>query len=69
MKLIKNNILLISGVVIGAIAGYFYYVYVGCNSGSCSITSKPFNSTAYGAVMGGLFLSLFKKDKKENSSQ
>jgi hypothetical protein len=28
------------------------------------ITSKWHNSTAYGAVMGGLFLSIFKKENK-----
>lgn len=60
-----KNILTIVGVAIGAIAGYFYWKFVGCSSGSCAITSKPLNSTLYGAVMGGLLLSTFKKDKKK----
>ena len=50
------------GIAIGALAGYGYYYYVGCASGSCAITSKPLNSTLYGAVMGGLFFNLFVKD-------
>ncbi len=64
-KFVKKNLLSIFGVTIGAIAGYLYWKLVGCNSGSCAITSKPLNSTIYGAVMGGLLFSLFQKNKKE----
>lgn len=53
------------GIVVGAIAGYLYYFYVGCASGSCSITSKPINSTLYGALMGGLVFNLFIKTPKK----
>ncbi len=55
------------GVVFGLISGYAYYHYVGCASGTCSITSKPLNSTLYGGIMGGLLFSMigdfFKKKK------
>jgi hypothetical protein len=65
-----QNKLLIIGVVLGAIAGFMYWKLVGCNSGTCAITSKWHNSTAYGAVMGGLFLSIFKKkETKENNER
>ena len=61
----KKAILLTSiGVVVGAIAGYAYYYYVGCADGSCAITSKPLNSTLYGSLMGGLLFNLFVKEKK-----
>ncbi len=53
----------ILGVIIGAIGGYLYYHYIGCSSGSCMITSKPINSTLYGAVMGGLLSNSFEKKK------
>ncbi len=53
------------GVVVGAIAGYAYYHYVGCASGTCMITSKPTNSTLYGALMGGLLFNLFIKEEKK----
>lgn len=53
------------GVVVGAIAGYAYYHYVGCASGTCMITSKPINSTLYGALMGGLLFNLFIKEEKK----
>lgn len=33
------------GVLAGAVAGYAYYYFVGCASGSCAITSNPVNST------------------------
>lgn len=61
MQFIKKNALVIAGITVGAVAGYLYYYYIGCSSGTCPITSKPLNSSAYGAVMGGLLLSLFKK--------
>jgi len=62
MNLIKNHKLTIIGAVVGAIGGYLYYHYVGCASGTCPITSKPLNSTLYGAVMGGLLLNIFQKE-------
>lgn len=58
--------LIIAGILIGSVAGFLYWKFVGCNSGTCAITSNPTNSTLYGAVMGGLFFSLFKKDKKKH---
>lgn len=55
------------GVFIGLISGFTYYHYVGCASGTCSIISKPLNSTLYGGLMGGLLFSMigdfFKKKK------
>ena len=61
MKIFKNHWLSIIGIVLGAIAGYGYYAQVGCASGTCAITSSPVNSTLYGAMMGGLLFSAFKK--------
>lgn len=63
--IIKYRLILI-GIVLGAIAGYMYYYFIGCSSGTCAITSKPVNSTAYGAMMGGLLFNMFKKEKKVN---
>lgn len=60
----KTLILLLSGVVLGAVGGYLYYYYVGCVTGTCAITSRPLNSTLYGAVMGGLLFNLFDVRKK-----
>ncbi len=63
MNYILKHKLVLIGVVAGAIVGYLYYHFVGCGSGSCAITSKPLNSTLYGAVMGSLFLSILKGEK------
>ncbi len=65
MNFIKKNLLVIIGVIIGAISGYLYWKYVGCLSGTCAITSKPTNSTLYGMLMGGLVFSLFPSSKKK----
>ena len=53
------------GIAIGAIAGYLYYFYIGCVSGTCAITSNPLNSTLYGALMGGLVFNMFVKSHKK----
>lgn len=41
-------------VVIGGVLGFAYYKFVGCRTGTCPITSNPFISVLYGAVIGGL---------------
>jgi len=56
----KRNLI---GITLGAVAGFLYWKFVGCSSGTCMITSKPINSTLYGAVMGFLVAGIFKKDK------
>jgi phage shock protein E len=61
-KLLSYKLLII-GIGLGAISGYLYYHYLGCASGTCAITSKPLNSTAYGAIMGGLISDMFKSKK------
>ena len=60
---VKHKLTLI-GIALGAIGGFFYWQQIGCDSGSCAITSNPLNNTVYGSVMGGLFLSIFKKNSK-----
>lgn len=65
MNFIKKNLLIFVGIAIGAIAGYLYWKYVGCLSGTCAITSNPTNSTIYGSAMGGLLFSLFKPEKNK----
>ncbi len=60
---LKKHVWAIVGVTLGALAGYLYWKHVGCVTGTCPITSKPLNSTAYGALLGGLILSIFQKNK------
>jgi hypothetical protein len=48
-------------VAIGATAGFAYYYFIGCVSGTCPITSNPWISTAYGALLGFFILPSCKK--------
>ena len=68
MNFIIKNKLSILGIVVGAIGGFLYYYYIGCASGTCPITSKPLNSTIYGAVMGSLLFGFFQPDKSKQVS-
>ena len=61
----KVIIITIIGVIVGAITGYAYYYYLGCASGTCSITSKPLNSSLYGAVLGGLLFNTISDYRKK----
>jgi len=63
-QFLRNNRLTLVGVFIGLIGGYLYYHYVGCASGTCPITSKPLNSTLYGALLGGLLFNAIQKTPK-----
>ena len=60
MKILgKKRVPSLIGALVGAIAGYLYYYFIGCSTGSCAITSNPFNSSIYGLVMGYLLISVF----------
>ncbi len=41
-------------ILLGASAGYAYYYFIGCASGTCPITGNAWISTAYGALLGFL---------------
>lgn len=53
--------------LLGAIAGFAYYHYIGCASGTCAITSNPYISTLYGAALA-LLLVPSPQSKKENTN-
>lgn len=54
---------------IGLIAGWAYWYFVGCSSGSCAITFNPYNSMGYGALMGILLTWDTAKKKKHESAE
>ena len=74
IKMTKKAVTIVLPILVGALGGYLYYYFIGCNNG-CAITSSPINSTAYGAVVGAFFvnwrsgISLFKKTEKENEKE
>lgn len=56
----------------GALAGYLYYFFVGCASGTCVITSNPYISTIYGGVLGfliGRIVTANQKKPEEKSNE
>lgn len=63
MNFLEKYKLGLVGILVGGILGYAYYHFIGCTTGSCAITFKPLNSTAYGMVMGYLMFSVFEKPK------
>ncbi len=69
----KNSILkyksILIGAAIGAGLGYAYYYFVGCQSGTCAITSNPINSTLYGALMGGILGSSSKQKQQQKTEK
>lgn len=74
MKKILNKYgwyLLFAGA--GAFGGYLYWYYIGCQSGTCPITSHWYTTGLYGALLGylsgDLILDLAKKIKKHGLSK
>ena len=60
--LLKKYSWTIAGGFIGAAGGFAYYFFVGCSSGNCAITSNPWISTLYGALMGGLLFNIIQTE-------
>jgi hypothetical protein len=48
----RNFIRSFLGVLIGGTAGFLYYHFVGCNTGSCPITSHPYTTIIFGGLIG-----------------
>jgi len=61
ISLLKKHILKIIGLLIGGVAGFLYYHFIGCASGTCPITSNPYLTVVYGAFLGYLVSDMFKK--------
>jgi len=54
--------------LIGAIVGLAYWNFIGCESGSCAITSVWYRTMSYGAIMGWL-VGDFANDKFINKTK
>lgn len=68
-KWFNENRLILIGAVLGALTGWLYWKNIGCASGTCSITSKPINSSMYFGLIGAMVFSLFKKENKKHANK
>lgn len=49
----KNTYRIIFGVAIGAVVGWLYWEFIGCNGGTCPITNTSYKTIMLFALMGG----------------
>lgn len=65
----KKTIIVLSGIALGLVAGFAYWRFVGCQSGTCGITANWHTSTLFGGVFGYLFADSVKvKDKSDEGT-
>jgi hypothetical protein len=64
----KRNLIRLTGVVLGILGGYIYYITIGCSGGTCPITSNPFMSILWGGLLGYLVADLFNKPQKKETN-
>jgi hypothetical protein len=55
---LRSKYFLISALMIvgGGLAGFLFYFFVGCKTGTCAITSNPYNSIIMGSLLGFLLI-------------
>ncbi|MBE0638538.1 MAG: hypothetical protein IH598_08460 [Bacteroidales bacterium] len=57
------------GILSGAIGGYIYYTQVVCTTGGCPLTSNPYLTILWGALVGYLISDMFKKRKPAETGE
>lgn len=66
-EILKSKRIQIVFFVAGAIGGFLYWRFIGCNSGTCAIKSVWYWSTLWGAAVGylvGDFIGDFVQKRK-----
>ena len=51
---IKDSKYFISGLLMGAIGGFLYWMYIGCLDGVCPLASNWLIMVIYGTILGGV---------------
>lgn len=72
MKSVTKYLIVVGFAILGSTAMYLYWFFIGCNSGTCLITSSPTFSSGYGLLLGGLVGSsvtdwIGKRKKKQDT--
>ena len=62
----KKAIIVLSGIALGLVAGFAYWRFIGCQSGTCGITANWHTSTLFGGVFGYLFADSVKVKEKSD---
>jgi len=71
-NLIQNKWLALLFTVVGALGGFLYWKFIGCNTGTCPIKSVWYWSTLWGAAVGyllGDFLNDFIIKRKKKAEE
>jgi len=66
----KKFLIPFAGTITGIAGGFMYYHFIGCQNGTCAITSNPWLSMLWGAAVGYLIADMFtgkRKSKPENA--
>ncbi len=50
----NKTLRIVIGLLLGAAAGFGWYYFIGCRTGSCPISGNPWISSSYGALVGVL---------------
>jgi len=61
-RIIKRNSLTLIGILAGAVGGFLFWYYIGCQTGSCPITSSPVATTIWGAILGAVVFNAFQEN-------
>lgn len=61
LNFIQKHKVKLTGIVLGGVAGYLYYYFIGCSNGSCMIASNPMVSVPYFAFLGYLITGIIKR--------
>jgi hypothetical protein len=58
---LRINYEILAGMILGCIAGYFYWEWFGIMWGNYSLSSECWVNCLYGSLFGGFIASLFSK--------
>jgi H+/Cl- antiporter ClcA len=58
---LRKHVIIVIGTIAGALGGFLYWKFIGCQSGTCPIKSVWYLSALWGLVMGYLVGSIIEE--------